>query len=91
MLFLSSVAYFLILLYSPNYEIFEYIIFLHSLSNQKHFLCIAIKRRKCIELVANNLHLKPLNTTLTYCKFVTTGLMTLYTASILLCRKGRSF
>ena len=35
MLFLSSVAYFLILLYSPNYEIFEYIIFLHSLSKPK--------------------------------------------------------
>ena len=35
MLFLSSVAYFLILLYFPNYEIFEYIIFLHSLSNPK--------------------------------------------------------
>ena len=52
-----------ILLLSPNYEIFEYIVSLHSLSNTNHCLFNVIKRRKHIELVANNLHLNPLNTT----------------------------
>ena len=46
---------------------------------KKHCLCNAIKRRKCIEFVINNLHLKPLNTK---GRFSTTDLVTQYAEKI---------